>query len=371
MTAMFILENLSNGGAQRVVASLFPHLDNRLNAQLVVLTNKIDYQFEKDKKINIHYLNASRILFSLPKLSLHLFKQKPKIVFSSIFFTDVIVYFLTRVFSPRSKIVLRSCNFYSKAYPNKKSLLARLVLYVYKNADKVICSTQEMKEDFLDLAPELKDTISVIYNPVNISLVQHCSKVFIPPEFSDEVYPFTFIAVAKLKKQKNLSLLIKSFSLIKEKHARLLILGQGEMLAHLKDELTVLNLTEQVTFLGFHPNPYPYISHADCLILSSDYEGFPNVIIEAMALDTAVISTRCSSGPSEIIQHNMNGLLVPVNNEKEMSEMMQYLMQNSDLSKKLSSQALKGVEQYDVQNISRDVSQCLVDFIGISSKSLK
>ena len=114
------------------------------------------------------------------------------------------------------------------------------------------------------------------------------------------------------KHQKNHALLLRAFALLERPDARLMLLGNGELEPDLRRLAAELGIADRVIFAGFHPDPTPFYRTADLFVLSSDYEGFGNVIVEALACGTPVVSTDCPSGPAEILADGEFGALVPV-----------------------------------------------------------
>lgn len=112
---------------------------------------------------------------------------------------------------------------------------------------------------------------------------------------------FTFISVGKFRVEKNLQLLLQAFSLLKDLPIQLIIIGGGPLETNLKQQAGELGIADKVWFGGFKSNPFKYIKNANCFVLSSHTEGFPNVLLEALACGKSVISTDCKSGPREIL----------------------------------------------------------------------
>jgi len=131
----------------------------------------------------------------------------------------------------------------------------------------------------------------------------------------------------------------------------LIVIGEGELRPVLCELARKLNIHESVEFVGFKENPYAWISKADIFVLSSDYEGFPNVLLESMACKTPIISVDCPSGPSEIITDCENGLLVPTHDEEGMAMAVKNLLNNQELRDQFSKEGLKRVEDFAIEKI--------------------
>lgn len=180
----------------------------------------------------------------------------------------------------------------------------------YPRLDGIIAVSRGVAEDLEQFLGLPKDLIEVIYNPV-VSPEISAKAAENPghPWFSDPGLPVV-LAVGRLEGQKDYPTLLKAFALLNKKRTcRLLICGEGRERTKLEAMIDDLEIKEHVALVGFVDNPYCYIQRADVLALSSTFEGFGNVLVEAMALGTPVVSTRCPSGPEEILQGEAWALL--------------------------------------------------------------
>jgi glycosyltransferase involved in cell wall biosynthesis len=122
-----------------------------------------------------------------------------------------------------------------------------------------------------------------------------------------------------------------------------------------------LEIQNKVEFAGHQDNPHAYLARADLFVLSSNSEGFGNVIVEAMACECPVISTDCPSGPGEIMTHGTNGLLTPVNDVEKLSDGMLLLLKDNNLRKKLIKNALLHVKDFKLEMITQKYYDQLTD----------
>ena len=129
----------------------------------------------------------------------------------------------------------------------------------------------------------------------------------------------------------------------------MVVLGKGPEEKKIKLLAHKLGLSDNILFLGFQKNPYKYIKKAEVFVLSSFHEGFGNVIVEAMACGTPVVSTNCMSGPREIIENGENGILFPVADQKALAEAVLKVLNNPSLSYKLSEQGKKRAEYFSIE----------------------
>ena len=133
------------------------------------------------------------------------------------------------------------------------------------------------------------------------------------------------LAVGRLTEAKNFGFLIRSFKVLQDQNpeTRLLILGEGELRAEFEDLVTDLGLKDVVDLPGFDANPYAYFKYASLFVLSSNWEGLPGVLIQALASKVKVVSTNCPSGPMEILENSKFGLLVECNDQAGLTQAMQ------------------------------------------------
>jgi glycosyltransferase involved in cell wall biosynthesis len=168
-----------------------------------------------------------------------------------------------------------------------------------------------MKNDLIKSFRIPSHKITIIHNPCDIDRI---SKMI--PEVQNKKLKtkiIKLIAVARLEKQKGLDLLLMAFAKLDRSRFYLTILGQGSEEINLRKLILKYDLSDRVNLAGFKSNPYKYMAEADLFILSSRYEGFPNVVLESMACGTPVVAFKCPGGIDEIISDNINGFLVKNN----------------------------------------------------------
>jgi glycosyltransferase involved in cell wall biosynthesis len=171
-----------------------------------------------------------------------------------------------------------------------------------------------------------------------------------PPDAPDVFKGKTIVTSCRLNAQKDFSTLLKAFREIrKTMESRLIIVGDGELREEIIRLAETLGLSEDVVITGFKRNPFRFLRSADVFVLSSFFEGFGNVIVEAMALGIPVVATDCPSGPAEIIQNGANGFLVPVMDYHRMAEAILKILTDEAVRQEFS---LKGIERAEVFQMS-------------------
>lgn len=224
-------------------------------------------------------------------------------------------------------------------------LLARILYPRAKNVVMVSKQGEQSLQQRLNL-----HNLHCIYNPVDFSELGRLATKE-PAISMDGEY---IIAVARLEKQKRLDRLITAFAESDLKQTlKLLVLGEGSLRQALQQQIKALQLTDRVILAGNVANPFPNIRAARFLVLSSDHEGFPMVLIEALALGKPVISTDCETGPAEIINSGQNGFLVPLHDTAGLAKAMDVLNQNESLYQQFCTQASASVSHLSAGKISR------------------
>ena len=195
-----------------------------------------------------------------------------------------------------------------------QAILPQLLNVGYRFADRVVAVSHGVADDLAETTGLPRDRVLVVGNPVVTPEVR--SKAEQPathPWLLDPDGPPVILGVGRLSPQKNFALLLRAFAQVRsERDARLLILGEGPKRAELEKLAKELDISKDLSMPGFVDNPYAEMAAADVFALSSEYEGLPTVLIEALFCDTPVVSTDCKAGPRQILDDGVHGKLVPV-----------------------------------------------------------
>ena len=188
---------------------------------------------------------------------------------------------------------------------------------LYPRIERIIAVSAGVADDTARIAGVPRASIAVIRNPVITPELTAQSLAPCPHPWLDDTGPYTGVpvicAAGRLQHQKDFPTLIRAFARVRAgRDCRLLVLGEGNARPRLAALIAELGLRDQVALVGFQANPYPYLARAALFVLSSAWEGSPNVLTEAMALGIPVVATDCPSGPAEILDGGRFGPLVPV-----------------------------------------------------------
>ena len=319
-TILFILPDLNQGGAERVITILCNELDRSKYCPKLILFKKEGYYLNHlDKDIEIIELNISRIRYSIFKIIPLIFKIKPDIVFTGWGEISAFLSPLIPLFS-KIKFITRETNVVSEHVKRKEILF---FYRFYHNFHQIIAQSDDMKEDLIKNFKISENKIVKINNPVDFDLIDKMKLNQIDIGFNKSYK--NIVAIGNLSPRKGFDLLLNVMNELKEEKIHLTILGDGAFKDDLLEQKYQLKLTN-VTFKGKVDNPFVYLKEADLFILSSRYEGFPNVLLEAGACGTYSLANDCPGGINEIIEPGLNGEIVSINNYKASAEKIKEIL---------------------------------------------
>jgi glycosyltransferase involved in cell wall biosynthesis len=363
---MFVIPSLTGGGAEKVLVVLLRKLDrSKFDPLVVVFDERNDYPDEIPQDVRTLSLGSVEKqgvmghVRLIRALSARIRDEAPSVVCSFMEYANHLSSLAKRVSRKPCLLYFTQHSTMSMSYQPGRLRSRRLVLWImrhilYPKVDGVICVSSGVRSDYVRNwgLPEEKGL--VIHNPVETERIRMMSHEEVDMPWFVDGKPVA-IACGRLAKEKNYPLLLRAFTIVAENDPdlRLVVLGEGELREELERLAQQYGIADRVAFLGFVKNPYQFISRSAFLVLSSDWEGFGNVLVEAMACGTPVISTRCP-GPEEIITDGENGLLVPVGNDKELALAMRRLLQDEDLADKLSAAGKARSEDYHADSIIRE-----------------
>ncbi|WP_445430349.1 glycosyltransferase [Chryseobacterium indoltheticum] len=326
ISVMFILPDLETGGAERIVTTIANHLSrDRFEPKILLLRKQGGYLDFLKKDIEIIDLNIERIRNSLKPILSQIYRRKPDIVFSGFGEVNAYLSLFIKLF-PKIKFIARETNVVSEHVTRKE---IKFFYNFYNNYQQIIAQSDDMMNDLVHNFNIKKHKITKINNPVDFDFINEKLLISTKPESFQYNYK-NVVAIGNLSARKGFDNLLKVFSRLKNEKIILHILGDGrdrELLNQMKDFLGL----KKVVFHGRQENPYQFLKFADLFILSSRYEGFPNVLLEAGACGTYSLANNCRGGINEIIQDRINGEISDIENYEDFSQkIMQILHQSYD-----------------------------------------
>lgn len=212
----------------------------------------------------------------------------------------------------------------------------------------IIVPSKGVAHDLTQLVPTTRRKTHVIYNGVDLAAIRSLSQ----EESTTKQEVYRIVMVARLSPQKDHETLFKAFAKLSVSHpTELVLIGEGEERERLGLLASQLGIVSQVTFVGYLSNPYPLIASADIFVLSSRFEGFGLVLVEAMALRRAVVATDCPSGPAEIIRDGIDGYLVPQRDVDLLYAKMSHLLDDEDARRALGQRGQYRSEFFSLQKM--------------------
>lgn len=339
---VFCVNTLGNGGAERVMANLANYFaqDKRLKIYLLCeYSGEYTTLISKDVEIldispeTRREIIGLRFINSICRVAGQLKKSCPDIVVSALPGTCIKVTVAKlfcklnfRYIHRETNIVFRS-QFRDYVFSLKKEVIRKLYAFSYKIADTVIANSDDTKFSIMECYHVPGNKIITLPNPVICSSIidQYKQSDIADPEFPRKKF---ILSVGRLVEQKGYDVLIKAYSEIAKhfKDIDLVILGSGP----LKDDLLLLCKTlgceKSVHILDFRKNVYDYYLHCELFVLSSRFEGFGNVVVEALAFGKPAIVTDCKGGPHIIVDEGKNGIIVPMDDIDSLKNSMENIL---------------------------------------------
>ncbi len=333
-TICFFNYDLGFGGTEKVIVSLANYF-SLLGRKVTILTlsDRNDFAAFLQPEIKIVSLKVDKIKLALPKLIHFIMKNKFDNFFSNVW-PLTSVSFIVRIFSPKTKLLfVEHCNismqFQNRSYLFKLFQKISISLF-YKFAHHVIAVSIGVKEDLMGMNVK-KDKIQVIYNPVITKSLKEENISNLAIKNWTKSKHNKLIAVGEFKAQKNFLNLVEAIYFAKSSlnlDLSLLILGDGEQMPYISSQIKKMDLEENIFLAGWVNDPLPYYNLADLFVLSSDYEGFGVVIVEAMSCGLNIVSTDCKSGPSEILMNGDLGTLCRVNDPESLANSIMHALKH-------------------------------------------
>jgi glycosyltransferase involved in cell wall biosynthesis len=301
---LFLLPSLAGGGAERVVLSLLRELDRGRFAPTLVLVRGDDrsLQAEIPPDVPVIGLDARRVRTALPRIVSLVWRRRPAAIFSTLSHLNLALAMIRPLLPrdlrciARESVVVREI---LKGYP-MPGLWAWAYRRWYGRFDRVVCQSADMRDDLVGHFGLPAERAVTIHNPVDVGRLRRLAAGAPPRAPRAPDAPIELVAAGRLVPQKGFDLLIDAIALCADPRLHLTILGDGPLRESLETRAAERGLSARIRFAGFVANPYPAFASADAFVLSSRFEGLPNVMLEALACGTPVIAVPAPGGVTEI-----------------------------------------------------------------------
>tara|TARA_B110000240_G_scaffold147297_1_gene162844 strand:- start:467 stop:1573 length:1107 start_codon:yes stop_codon:yes gene_type:complete len=346
---IFYHPNFESGGVEKTNLLISAKLSKKYD--IFFLSHSFSNKFDREiKKIGIKkiLIPSTRAIFGFLDIIRIYKKIEPDLIFSLQTHANVISLIINKLFfKNRFKIIC--CERISKKR-YESNLKGRIIIFLaklfYKYSKIVICNSKELSKEFKSISKNLN--VIHIYNPTLKSNFKLLSKKFAikSKPFFLKKKPILF-SLGRLDFNKNNLMLLKAYNEIKnEINCNIVLMGGGDQKDHLLDYAKKNNFEKNLFIYNFKKNPYPYLLKSDILILTSRTEGLPNVLIEALALKKFVISTKCPTGPNEILLNGKAGFLVKIDDYKDLANKIKIYFQKPKIIKKKKKYFAKSLAQF-------------------------
>jgi len=321
--AIFI-PSLRGGGVERVMLNLARGLvDRGRQVDIVLARGEGTFRDHVFEGVNVVDLDSSSVLRSLGRLTGYLRRVRPDVMLAGMGHANLTALWARALSGVRTRIVISIHTLQGAAarrsHHSRDRVIPFLARIFYRTADSIVAVSTDVAHELAETSIAREEDIIVIPNPVVTPELDALSRVPIEHPWYKDADPVV-LGVGRLESVKGFDVLMRAFAVLRRKRrAHLIVLGDGSLQADLVALSRELGVQDDTDFLGYAANPFAHMARADVLVVSSRLEGFGNVLVEAMACGTPVISTRCSGGPTEILQGGAIGELVPVDAPDDMA----------------------------------------------------
>lgn len=354
MKIAFFYRELDQGGIQRMLIDCTNYFaENGYDVSFVLMKRSDDYHELLNNKVKIIYFESIKKAQLYRSFANILKKEQFDVLYSATPALNIFTIMTKMLSGTKTKIIISEHNNTLVFFRNMNFTISKLtyltIPLLYRFADGIIAVSKGVGEGLRKVALIPENKIRVIHNPAYSPIIREQLKQKAEHRWFNEPEIPVFITVGRLTEAKNHDLLLDAMSLVvKSRKARLMIIGEGHLREDLQNKIKALNLTDVVDLVGFIVNPVAWMSKADVFVLSSNYEGFGIVLVEALAAGTTIVSTDCDYGPEEILDTRY-GYLVPVGNAVELAKKMEYALDHP-LQKEL---LIQRAEQFSVDQIMK------------------
>lgn len=312
-----LLPDLRGGGAERVSVDLARAIAAvGCAVEFVVMRAEGELLVEARRGFPVVDLGASKMRHVPIKLARYMKERRPDAVIANMWPLTSAAVIARALSRHKHRLLLVEHNTLSRQYaswgPLHAKMMALSLMATHRFADKIGAVSDGAAEDLASIARMSRRRVEVLHNPIPQRQVPSPAALRDAEALWNCTAKKRLLTVGSLKHQKNHALLLRAFAALGDAQARLMIVGKGENEASLRSLASELGVAGRVIFAGFREDPSAYYATADLFVLSSNYEGLPTVLIEALSFGQPVVSTDCPSGPAEILGAGRWGQLVPV-----------------------------------------------------------
>ena len=377
LNVVVFMANVGGGGAEKTTLDLISKLslEESLNLKLILADYKGAHKWQVDKNIEVINMSKSSALKALLPLFRYITKNKPDIVFSVLCHVNLIAIIATLLSryiynNKKTKVIVSERASISKTIGSiplsKKYFVYFLMKVLYPFSDHIVGVSKGVVEEAKKMNLGKLHRIRCIYNGINVDVIDK-ERIINRNihKFMQSKNPL-FIAVGRLVEQKRIDRLINGFSLLRKRtKANLLILGEGPLRFKLQKLIEKKNLQDCIEMVGFQKKVIQWINNSDIYILTSDFEGLPGALIQAMACGLKLISVNCKYGPSEILQNGLYGTLVDIDNQDYLVNAMYQNCEivNKEQNKRGLRTTNEGIDRFKIEHCALEYKKLFKEVV--------
>lgn len=366
-----LLDSLAGGGAERVMLNLAnKYAEQGYKVDLVLAQKRGEYLDDVDERIRIVDLAASRFWEYFKPMVQYFKNEQPDVMLSATTILNLLAIITRKLSFSNARLVVSEhidiTSFAERGALQKPTIVKRLIKYLYPYADQVVAVSEGAAQSLSNFSGLPVAKVKAIYNGVVDQHKLDLASAGLTHEWfgSQQLEAPVIVAVGRLQPQKDFPMLINAFAKLRQKMpARLIILGEGELRDELQKQAQDLGVDEDLSLHGFEDNPFKFLANANVFALSSLYEGLPTVLIEAMACGCPVVSTKCPSGPEEILENGKYGTLVDVSDEQAFADALYGVLSQQkefpDQTVELKQQLITHAQNFNVDKAFSAYSKVL------------
>jgi glycosyltransferase involved in cell wall biosynthesis len=350
----FVLPSLAGGGAERVAVDIVNALDpSQWDRAMYLSAREGPYLDLLDRAVRLTTSSRTSRIGRWLELRRYMRAERPQLVVSFLSYFSTVS--ATRAAGIGARVVFNqgtptTAFLADRDYDWRRGWRRRLFSLAtrvgYRLADAIVATSQGVAEDLVASFGVPPARIRVVHNPVDLIAIAAAAREPLEPADEGVWSRPAIVAAGRLADAKNYPLLIEAFNLLRQTMpARLFILGQGDREAQLRAQIAELGLGHDVVLCGFQRNPWKYIARADVFAMSSTYEGFGNVLVEAMACGVPVVATR-SPGSREVVRDGSDGLIVDRHEPAPLAEALGRVLSDAPLRARMAVEALRSAQRF-------------------------
>ncbi|MEX2288080.1 MAG: glycosyltransferase, partial [Planctomycetaceae bacterium] len=362
-SVLIVSTTLNTGGAQRFVSTLLAHLDrSAVRPSLCLLRRDVGFPLADDVPLHVlDWQSPWGFPRMVRKLSRLIDEVKPDVLLSNITAANLVCGLALDRCSYQPRWIARIGNSPLRYGNPLRRLIAKRT---YGRVAQFVVNSAGLTEDVVRLFPPSRGRIRVIANPTDFQAIDALADQ--PAEYQHSGNVPLLVAVGRLFEQKRYDVMLNAFAVARRNRpADLWICGEGPRRRSLERQIRRLGLGDSVRLLGYCSNPFALLRQATLFVMSSDFEGLPNSLIEAQGLGLPAVSTRCPWGPDEIIVDGVTGRLTNVDNAQALASAISELLDDPPRRQEMSLAAKQRARSlYDVARLTRTWEELITDVPG-------